>query len=340
MPDFWKSAGFQLVERGDNGWLKVTPEYLRAYLQRPEIRPIETSCDEEIRLFQDLLNDPLIKIRDARLDGLKDQDASDNYRIVLAFRDHLTKNGTIEATYLSLMRSGAANIPPLFVEQMAHLIARNILNECPDPIRLRAAEIFFREQSVNNDEGRIMLADEEIVSLYEENQKQDGDISLTQLVKEASGENNIHQLDVLNEDNKDLYWQRSDKFDTVIDFRFAQPALDGFARTVESWVEHFLSVKTAVQPLQKIENLAGHWHIGLDREATAILSSLYRGETVPFEASSRIIALFKMNILDERVVIPEYKRQPIFLGLAMNDQKRVRMKPQNLLTNLPLIEMS
>lgn len=340
MPDFWKSAGYQLVERDERGWLKVTPEYIRAYLQRPELRPIDTSCDEEIRLFEDLLQDPELAVREERLDGLADQDAADNYRIFLGFRKFLLEGGTVEGTYMRLMQSGAANIPPLFVEQMAHLITRNILDGCSDPIRLRAGEIFFREQSVNSDEGRIMLADEEIVSLYEENQSQGGEISLAQLVKEAQGVDDTHQLDVLNEDNKDIYWERSDRFDTVIDFRFTQPALDGFARVIEAWIDHFLSLKTRVQPLQKIEDLIGHWHIGLDREATEILSALYRGETVPFETSQRIIALFRMTILEDAMVIPDYKGLPVYLGLAMTENKRVRMKPQNLLANLPLISGS
>lgn len=337
MADFWTSAGMQLVERDERGWLKATPEYLRAYLKRPEIHPIEESCDEEIRLFDDLLEDPFREVTAARLDSLADKDAADNYRVFLTFRDHLQESGTIEGAYMRLMQSGTVNIPPMFIDQMAHLITRNILNDCTDPIRLRSAEVFFREQTVNTDKGQIMLADEEIVSLYAENQASGGFTSLAQLVEDAQGTQKTHELDVLSEDNKEIYWSRSDRFDTVIDFRFTQPALDGFARVIEAWINHFLSLKVRVQPVQKIEDLTASWHIGLDKEASEILNTLYRGETLPFETAERIIALFKMEILEEEMIKPDFRGRPVFLGLAMTQGKRIRMKPQNLLANLPLL---
>ena len=42
--DFWKSAGMHLLERGPEGWLQVTPSFLRAYYTRPEMHPIDGSC--------------------------------------------------------------------------------------------------------------------------------------------------------------------------------------------------------------------------------------------------------------------------------------------------------
>ena len=47
MRDFWKSAGMHLLERDKQGWLAVTPDYLRAYLTRPEVHPVEESCEAE-----------------------------------------------------------------------------------------------------------------------------------------------------------------------------------------------------------------------------------------------------------------------------------------------------
>ncbi|WP_174436781.1 DUF6352 family protein [Azospirillum brasilense] len=41
MSDFWKESGFHLLTRDADGWLAVTPDFLRAYLMRPEMRPPE-----------------------------------------------------------------------------------------------------------------------------------------------------------------------------------------------------------------------------------------------------------------------------------------------------------
>jgi hypothetical protein len=35
-------------------------------------------------------------------------------------------------------------------------------------------------------------------------------------------------------------------------------------------------------------------------------------------------------------VLPDVRGRPVYLGLAMSAEQRVRLKPQNLLVNLPL----
>ena len=95
--DFWKSAGMHLLTVGREGWLGVTPDFIRAYLTRPEVHPIEGSCAAEIALHEELMADPALAVPAERLATLADPDAIDNYRAVLAFRDHLLAAGTIEA---------------------------------------------------------------------------------------------------------------------------------------------------------------------------------------------------------------------------------------------------
>ncbi|MHA1166152.1 MAG: DUF6352 family protein, partial [Alphaproteobacteria bacterium] len=121
MTEFWKSAGMHLLELDKNGWLSVTPDFLRAYYTRPEVHPIDTSCEEEKKLFEDLMADPFLEVGKDRLAKLEDQDAAYNYEVVLGFRSHLLEAGTIEGAYLRMMRSGAADIPPVFIDQLVHL---------------------------------------------------------------------------------------------------------------------------------------------------------------------------------------------------------------------------
>jgi Family of unknown function (DUF6352) len=332
MRDFWKSAGVHLLEHDPEGWLKVTPQFLLAYYTRPEIHPIDSSCAEEIRLHEELLADPFRPIEEARLRRIEDQDAAENYRAVLAYRDLLLEAGTIEGAYLKLMRSGNTVIPPVVVDQMVHLIARNLLQDVDDPIRLRAGEIFFREQSVSTEDGRLLLADEEIVEMRAKAGRETGS---GQLLGSGTAARTV-ELDVLEEANKDTYWARSDRFDTVVDFRFGQPVPDAFARVVEGWLWHLLKIEVRVEPRPRIDDSDWRWHIGLDREATRILNALYEGRPLAAGESDRIVALFRMRIPDDRAVIDRLKGKPIYLGLAMTADKRIKMKPQNLLTNLPL----
>ena len=210
--DFWKSAGMHLVERNADGWLTVTPDYLRAYLTRPEVHPVEESNGHEIALHEALLADPFRAVSDAEIATIEDADAIETYRIVLTFRDLLVRAGSIEGAYLQLMRSQKpVHLPPVFLDQMVHLILRNVLRDVRDPIRLRAAELFFRDQTVSTEGGRLMLADDEIVEM----QSQSAGTGLAQLLNETGTPMKQVDLDVLDEDNASIYWQRSDRFDTV-----------------------------------------------------------------------------------------------------------------------------
>ena len=273
--DFWKSAGMHLLERDGEGWLAVTPQFLRAYFTRPEVHPLDTSCAAEIALHDALMDDPFRPVADAELASIADTEAADNYRVVLAFRDVLARAGTVEGAYLRLMRQASIAIPPVFVDQMVHVILRNMLDGTNDPMRLRAAELFFREQSATTDEGRIMLADEEIVEMHARTGTETG---LGQLLAETGTPMKSVALDVLDEDNAQIYWARSDRFDTVIDFRFEQPAPDAFARVVEAWLEHLLRIEARVEPRPRLDDPDWRWHIGLDRESTRILNTLYEAQ--------------------------------------------------------------
>lgn len=98
----------------------MTDDFLRAYLLRPEVHPVEESCDEERRLHAALMAEPRLKADTA---AIKDGDARQNYDVVLRMRDRLVAAGTIEGAYMGLFK-GAIDIPPVFVDQLAHVILR------------------------------------------------------------------------------------------------------------------------------------------------------------------------------------------------------------------------
>ena len=166
--DFWKSAGFHLTERRPDGMLAVSPDLLRAYLTRPEVHPVEESCDQEHRLFEALMADPARAVTEDELAAIKDRDAADNYRVVLRFRDHMLAAGSVEAGYRALFDGTEIRVPPVFIDQMVHLILRSLLDGERDPFRARAAELLFRDQKASDDDGQVLLADAEIVEMMSE----------------------------------------------------------------------------------------------------------------------------------------------------------------------------
>ena len=333
MRPFWKSAGYHLVEREKNGWLLVTPDLLRAYLTRPEIHPVEESCPAEHHLFERLMDDPFAAVSEAELQEIQDRDTADNYSVVLAFRDHLVRHKTVEGAYSALFRESTISVPPVFLDQLVHLILRNILRNCQEPLRLRAAELFFREQVVTLNEGTVTIADAEIVEMMSETGGLGG---LGALLMESGTPMREVALDVLGEENAEIYWDRSDRFDTALDFRFTQPGPDAFARVLEAWIRHFHQVQVRIQPVQKIRDEHWSWHIGLDADATAILNALFNEESLSEADNLRILGLFRLDFENRTDMRADLRGKPVWLGLAMSNDFKIRMKPQNLLVNLPL----
>ena len=230
---------------------------------------------------------------------------------------------------------GGVDIPPLFIEQMAHVVLRNILDGCDDPLRPRAAEIFFREQKATIQEGHVLLADLETVEMHASG-SQFG--SLGRLIVEAQGASAAANLEVLERRNAALYWERESRHDTVVSLTYGRPALEAFCRVIEAWVGHFAGVRVAVTPVRRIEEPRWAWHIGLDAEATAILNALWAGEPVDAGRRRRILALLRMEFAAPGEMRRDIAGIPVYLALASGEDDRVKMKPQNLILNLPLNE--
>jgi hypothetical protein len=334
MREFWRSSGYHLLQRTSGGRLAVTDEFLRAYLRRNELAPVPESCDGERALHTALLDNPRLAVTDSQIARIADPDARDNYILFLPFRDQLLGHDTIESAYLALFRTGDFALPPLFLDQLVHVILRNLLEGVGDPVRVRAAELLFRAQQLTRKDGAIMLADEETIAM----RAQAGGAAGS-LVAE-NGKPGEVSLDILDSRNAGVYWDRADRFDTVLNISFGQPGLDALCRVLESWIAHMLGVAVRVQPVERIRDERWVWHVGLDAEATAILNDLYDGMDVAEDRLARMVSLFRLEFDDARDMATAVSGRPIYLGMAIDARNVLRLKPQNLLVNLPLREQS
>jgi len=268
------------------------------------------------------------------ISSLEDEDVKHNYGVILRFRDKLLEAGSVEGAYMSLFKS-PVDIPPMFVDQLAHVILRNILDGSDDPLRLRAAELFYREQKATIQEGHALLADLETVEMHASGNRYG---SIGRLIVEAQGDLAQVDLDVLDRANAALYWERESRHDTVISVTYGRPALDALCRVIEAWVFHFLGLKIFVKPIRKIEEQKWAWHIGLDAESTAILNELWAGGEIEPGRLRNILALFELRFDDPAAMRADIKGRVVYLALSSTPEGKVHMKPQNLLASLPLNE--
>jgi hypothetical protein len=330
--DFWANSGFKLLKRNADGRLVVTDDYLRSYYLRPELAPVPESCDKECALHASLLSDPRRVVTDADIAAIADEDARENYRVMLRFRRQLLAAPTLEAFYFDLFRRDVA-VPPDFIHRTAQAILRGILDGTRDGLEARAAELFFRKQRVTVKDGAIMLADDETVDRHATGSAL-GDLG--KLILATQAPLRMVDLDVLDDSNSAEYWRRDERFDTVLNLNSGRPGCLALARVIERWIAHFHGIRVAVNPVREIPDEEWKWHVGLDAEATAMLNAIYNGGELDEKRMKCIIGLFRIDFSDPAALRAEVAGAPVFLGMATAPDGTLRMKPQNLLMNLPL----
>ena len=333
MPDFWPTCGYRLLKVGADGRLTLTDEFLRSLLLRPELAPIAESCAAELALHDRLLAAPHSAVSPAELAAVADADARENYAVWLRFRARLTAAPSIEAAYVALFRDGV-DVPPLFVHQLTQILLRHILGTDTEPLQARSAEMLFRPQKIAlADDGAVMAADEAAVDLLATTGAFG---SLGELLREAKTPLRTADLDVLDATNATVYWDRDERFDLAISLNRGQPALAALCRVLEQWIAHFLGVTVAIAPRSEIDDRRWVWHAGLDAEASALLNDLYNRVDVDEARMARLLCLFELTFADPAAMRAQIAGRPVYLAMAMDSDHRLRLKPQNLLLNLPL----
>jgi hypothetical protein len=329
--DFWLACGHHLLDRDEDGGLVVTDEFLKVYLARPELAPPPDACAAEKSLHAALLADPRRNVNLAEIQAIADADARENWTLMVAFRDHLTRHRTLEAAYAALVRNGSGSTPPLFVNQLVHVILRNALDGCEDPFVLRAAEMFFRPQRVTLHEHSLIAADEETISGV-------GNTPASPLVS-MLGIPAQADIDILNDENAHLYWDHSDLFHAAIDLTAGRRGLAALAEVIRRWVAHMMAVDVDVEPLVEMRDVNFTWYVGLDAEGTRIGDALWNGDDIDDATQAQVIGLFRLTFRDPHIVLENVGQEPVYLILAMSPEKVIRMKPQNLLTGLPVRQL-
>lgn len=336
--EYWTSCGYRLLRTDAEGRLVASDDFLRSQLARPELAPVADSCPAERALHARLIGDPRTAVSEGDLAALKDADATENYAVWLRFRDRLLAAPTLEASYLGLFQGAGVDVPPLFVHQLTQILVRHVLGDAATAMQARAAEMLFRAQKITVlEDGTVMAADDETVDRHA---LSGGFGSLGELLRKQAVPLRSVDLDVLRTENADEYWNRDEHHDLAVSLNRGQPALDALCRVLERWIAHFLGVQTGIRPEREIDDEHWVWHVGLDAQASGILNDLYHGAEVEQERLERLLCLFRLQFADPAAMRADIAGRPVYLAMAMDEQRRLRLKPQNLLVNLPLARRS
>ena len=333
MTDFWLSCGHHLLDRDDGGGLVVTDEFLKAYLARPELAPPPEACVVERTLHAALLADPRRPVAAGEIAAIADarraRELEPDDRVPRPAR---SGTGPLEAAYLDLVRRGVGSTPPLFINQLVHVILRNALDGCEDAYVLRAAELFFRPQRLTVHDGSLIAADEETVAGAS---AQPVSPLVSMLGLPAAGE-----IDVLNDDNAESYWERSDLFDMALDLTAGRRGLGRARRGARALGVASAGGRGRGRAADRGDATSASPGMSASTPtAPRIGDALWNGEELDDAARARIVGLYRLTFRDPDVVLDKAKGEPIYLILAMTPERTLRMKPQNLVTGLPIAHL-
>jgi hypothetical protein len=325
-PDFWLACGHNLLDRGGDGRLPVADEFLKAYFARPELIPPADACTAERRLHSALLENSRLPIAPSWVAAIADGDARENWELMIAWRDQLVRHETLEAAYLDIVGQGR-KFPHIFINQLVQVILRNVLDGCNDAFMLRAAELFFRPQKLTLRDGTLLCADEETIDAMGSRPS-----PLISLLGLSTG----LEMDVLNEGNAATYWGRSDAFDLALDLTGELRGLTALGHVMARWVSHLLAVDVEIVPVAELREVSLKWYLGLDAEATRMGDALWAGEILDEAAQARLVGLFRLSFANASDTDEKLAGAPTYLMMAMTKDRSLRLKPQNLVSGLPI----
>lgn len=356
-PLLWPDSHWQTLTRDAQGWHHTSPAWWAAFFARPELALVPESCRAEKALHAALAADPTRPVTPAEIARLKDADARENWQHALDFRDGLLAAGTLESWTLRLFRGGAITVPPLFIDLVQRALVRGLLDGNQDAFEWRAAELLVRPQRVTRHEGRVLLGDQ---ATLDQGHQTQGFGSLGRLLAEAQAPLKRLDLAVLQPDNTGAYFERAARAvpgtpflldltheiqrDLGHGIRFGlvnkHSGLQALSRVLTRYVRHLLGVTVRIEPLQRVDDAQWRWHVGLDAEASALLNDLYQEREIEPERQARLLSLFRLQFDDPAEMRADLGGAPVYLGLMADAQQIVKLKPQNLLLNLPLATLA
>jgi hypothetical protein len=330
--DFWASSGFRFLERGTAG-LVATDAWLVRFIEGDELQPPHEAGARERSLHHRLLRNPLAPVDAPELAAIEDEDARDNWTEFLRFRDRVLEHPSLESVYLDLYRRPAVDLAPPFVDALTQALTRAILDGSQDPFLCRAGEMLFRRQRVSTDGGQALAADSATLEAFAAT---GGFGNVGRLLKQQNTALAPVKMDVLNHENASLYFMRDELHSFALDVTPGREGVAALARVLERWVRHLAGADVTIEPVERIDDERWRWHVGLDVDATSILNALYRGEDLAQSELDRMVALFRLEFANPLDAVPEMSGRPVYLGLACRPDRTLRVKPQNLVTSLPL----
>ena len=112
------------------------------------------------------------------------------------------------------------------------------------------------------------------------------------------------EIDVMNDDNAEHYFEHSDRFHVALDLTGGRRGLQALGERDRGAGSRICSaVEVEVEPLTEMRETKLSWYVGLDADGTRIGDALWNGEELDEATQARVVGLFRLTFRDPDVVM-------------------------------------
>ena len=144
------------------------------------------------------------------------------------------------------------------------------------------------------------------------------------------------EADLLSDANAGSYWDRSDRFDMAFDLTAGRRGSTALGEVIVRWLSHLLAIDVAIEPVVELQSAPWNWYVGLSSDGTRIGDAIWNGGDLADTMRERLVGLYRLTFRDPADMMEKVRGEPVYLLAAMTSDEKLRLKPQNLVTGLPV----
>ena len=172
------------------------------------------------------------------------------------------------------------------------MILRNALDGCDDPSCCARRELFFRPQRMTLHDGSLIAADEETIA-GSARQPVSPLVSMLGIPAEA-------EIDVMNDDNAEHYFEHSDQFHMALDLTAGRRGLAALGKVIARWIAHLLAVEVDGRAADRAARRRSSPGMSASTPRHRIGDALWNGEELDERGAARVVGLFRLTFRDPR----------------------------------------
>ena len=99
-----------------------------------------------------------------------------------------------------------------------------------------------------------------------------------------------------------------------------------------------LAIDVAIEPLVELQSAPWNWYVGLSSDGSRIGDTIWNGGDLADAMRERLVGLYRLTFREPADMMEKVRGEPVYLLAATTSDGKLRLKPQNLVAGLPVLD--